>query len=69
MGVFEVSRNLLIESGLIRDRKLKGCGGKQDPCVICNAEAICTKLNLLTGQTDQKYMHHYKKEHKVINIV
>jgi hypothetical protein len=36
----------------------------RDPCMVCKAEAICTKTNMITGQMEQVFRRKYKKEHK-----
>ena len=39
---------------------------KKDPCVTCNADAMCTEMDTETGKTKQSFIGGYKKEHRVM---
>ena len=72
LEIFEWSRNSLISEGLIKDRPTNWCPEtfdeklREGPCVICNADAMCTKRNNNTGEITNTYLKKYKKEHRVI---
>ena len=66
LHTFETSRNRLIKEGLIKDRPTNWCSEKEGPCMICNADAMCTKRNNNTGEITNTYLKEYKKEHRVI---
>ena len=38
---------------------------RKDPCVTCNADAMCTKMDVKTGQKKHTFIKDYKKEHRV----
>ena len=68
LNIFETSRNSLIEDGLIKAKPTSMCKpgwGKKDPCFTCHADAICTKMDILTGRAKHKFYKGYKKEHRV----
>ena len=68
LAIFESSRNRLIEEGLIKDKPTHLCKpglGRKDPCVTCNVDGMCTKMDLQTGQTKHTFIKAYKKEHRV----
>ena len=37
-----------------------------DPCVTCNADAMCTKVDRQTNKTKHTFIKVYKKEHMVM---
>ena len=37
-----------------------------DPCVTCNADAMCTKVDSQTNKTKHTFIKVYKKEHRVM---
>ena len=58
----------MIEEGLIKDKPTHLCTpglDRKDPCVTCNADAMCTKMDVKTGQTKHTFMKVYKKKHRV----
>jgi hypothetical protein len=74
IGTFELSRNLLIEHGLLQDKQSHRCKTLQynvvDPCRVCTAEILCTSKDpddpsKLKQTTNTKY----KKPHKVVHNV
>ena len=67
--IFETSRNKLIEVGLIKDKPTSWCKkmtAMKNRCMICTADAMCTKRNNNTGEITNTYLKKYKKEHRVI---
>ena len=69
LNIFETSRNSLIEDGLIKDKPTSWCkpGWKRkDPCLTCNTDAMCTEIDILTGETKHTFYNGYKKEHMVM---
>ena len=67
-NIFETSRNSLIKDGLIKDKPTSYCKpgwGRKDPCFTCNADAMCTERDMLTGHTKNTFYKGYKKEHRV----
>ena len=68
MNIFETSRNSLIEEGLIKAKPTSLCKPgweRKDPCFTCNADAMCSEMDILTGQTKHTFYKGYKKEHMV----
>jgi len=68
LNIFETSRNSLIEDGLIKDKPTSYCKPgweRKDPCLICNTDAMCTEINIVTGQTKNTFYKGYKKEQRV----
>ena len=68
LAIFEFSRNKLIGEGLIKDEPTHLCKpglDRKDPCVTCNADAMCTKMDVKTGQKKHTFIKDYKKEHRV----
>ena len=39
---------------------------RNDPCVTCNADAMCTKVDNQTNKTKHTFIKVYKKEHRVM---
>ena len=68
LNIFETSRNSLIEEGLIKAKPTSRCKPgweRKDPCFTCNADAMCSEMDILTGQTKFTFYKGYKKEHMV----
>ena len=69
MNIFETSRNSLIEEGLIKDKPTSWCKPgleRKDPCYTCMTDAMCTEIDILTGQTKHTFIKGYKNEHRVM---
>ena len=68
LSKFEMTRNKLIEEGLIKDEPTSWCkpGWEKDPCVTCNTDAMCTKIDKKTGKIRNTFIKKYKKEHRVM---
>ena len=39
---------------------------RKDPCLTCNADAMCTKVDILTGKSKHTFIAGYKKEQMVM---
>ena len=69
LSVFEMTRNMLIKEGLIKDKSTSWCKpglGRKDPCVTCHTDAMCTKMDKKTGKIRNTFIEKYKKEHRVM---
>ena len=77
LSIFETSRNKLIAEGLIKDKPTNWCLLKREqlvgrdlmrkgPCATCNADGMCSKMDLNTGEIRHTFLMGYKKEHRVI---
>ena len=69
LNIFETSRNSLIKEGLIKDEPTSWCKPgleRNDPCVTCNADAMCSKVDSQTNKTKHTFIKVYKKEHRVM---
>ena len=69
LNTFETSRNKLIEEGLIKDKPTSLCKpgwGREDPCLVCMTDAMCTEMDNETGKTKQTFIGGYKKEQMVM---
>ena len=69
LNIFETSRKSLIEEGLIKDKPTSYCKPgweRRDPCLTCHTDAMCTEMDILTGQTKHTFMKGYKAEHRVM---
>ena len=67
--IFETSRNKLIEVGLIKDKPTSWCKkmtGMKNRCMICTADAMCTKRDAKTGKIRNTFIKRYKKDHRVM---
>ena len=68
LSKFEMTRNKLIEEGLIKDNPTSWCKSgleNKDPCMICSADAMCTEMDIETGKIKHTFIKDYKKEHRV----
>ena len=64
LNVFEKARNSLIQEGLIKAKPSFWCKTgleRQDPCYICNTDAMCTELDISTGTAKHTFFKGYKK--------
>ena len=71
LNIFETSRNSLIKEGLIKDKPTSWCKpgwGRKDPCMICTTDAMCTTLDVLSGQPKHTFYKGYKNEHRVMSL-
>ena len=69
-----MSRNKLIQEGLIKDNVTDWCRltsnltslKRKGLCDTCNADGMCTKKDIKTGEIKHTYINGYKKEHRVM---
>ena len=66
LSIFETSRNKLIAEGLIKDKPTNQCLLKRQHCVTCNADGMCSKMDMNTDEIRHTFIKGYKKEHRVI---
>ena len=62
----------MIKDGLIKDKPSSWCKpglDKKDPCFTCASDAMCTKLDTLTGKAKNTFMGGYKKHHRVLTFL
>ena len=62
---YEEVRNNLIYDGFLSGTRTSKCVpiiGQINKCIPCFADGVCTKLDIISGNTTQIYMTKYKKK-------